>query len=64
MGTDPNAPTDPGAAETAKKLADQTIDLLGDAVGLARDLPVDTAKLLVSKLKAAIAAVEDATKGK
>lgn len=63
MSTDPK-PTDPGAAETAKKLADQTIDLLGDAASLARDIPVDTAKLLLNKLKAAISAVEDATKGK
>lgn len=63
MSTDPK-PTNPGAAETAKKLADQTIDLLGDAVGLARDIPVDTAKLLLDKMKAAVTAIEDATKGK
>lgn len=63
MSTDPK-PTDPGAAETAKKLADQAIDLLGDAASLARDIPVDTAKLLLSKAKAAVAAIEDATKGK
>lgn len=62
MSTDPK-PTDPGAAETAKKLANQTIDLLEDAASLARDIPVDTAKLLLSKAKAAVAALENATKG-
>lgn len=61
MSADEKSP-EPGAAETAKKLADQTIDLLGDAASLARDIPVDTAKLLLSKLKAAVSAVEEATK--
>lgn len=61
MSTDPGKPADPGAADTAKKWADQTIDLVGDAASLARDIPVDTAKLLLRKLQEAVAAVEKAT---
>jgi hypothetical protein len=55
-------PGSPGAADTAKKLADQTIDLLGDAAQLAKDIPTDTAKLLLRTLKDAVSKLEDVVK--
>lgn len=61
MGTEEQSGT-PGAADTAKKLANQTIDVAEDLGQLAVDIPVDTAKLLLSKLKALVEKVEKVVK--
>lgn len=64
MSTTPPTPEPgtPGAADTAKKLANQTIDVAEDLGKLAVDIPVDTAKVLLSKLKALVSKVEDVVK--
>lgn len=55
-------PGTPGAADTAKKLANQTIDVAGDLGRLAVDIPVDTAKVLLATLKQLVEKVENAVK--
>lgn len=57
--SDPNTQPDPGVADTAKKLAEQTIDAAGSVVELAKDIPVDTAKLLLSQAKKLVSKLED-----
>lgn len=54
----PTPPADPSVADTAKKLADQAIDAADAVVDLAVDIPKDTARLLASKLRGLLSAVE------
>lgn len=59
--TDQSPPADasPTAGQTAKKLADQTIDTAGSLVDLAVALPVETAKLTLSTLKKLVTKLEE-----
>ena len=52
MADDPTPPADDsGVADTAKKLADQAIDAVHEVGDLAVSIPVDTAKVLLSKIE-------------
>lgn len=63
MGTDPNQQPDPGVADTAKDLATQAIDAVDGVVDLAVSVPVDTAKLLLSKIEKLASALRDVLPG-
>lgn len=59
----PDQTPDPGATDTAKNLATQAIDAVDSVVGLAVDVPVETGKLLLSKLEQLASALRDALPG-